>query len=136
MDNFRGLGGFESQEEWRARRPASPTPEDVEREVREEEARSREWKTAAGAREQERANLTDKQRLEKLEAWMDFTLFGSPPIDARQRAEHHLRYEHTVALQNWERENPTSWDSSYNFRSRVPSVVDGVFAARRFAPRR
>ena len=82
-----------------------------------------------------RANLTDKQRLEKLEAWMDFTLFGSPANVDREKAEAYLRSKHSVALNNWQREDP-NWVPSYAFRSRVPSVVDGVFAARRFAPRR
>lgn len=135
MDNFRSLGGYEN--EWRARKPASPTREDVEHEVMEREARSREWKAAAGARKQERAKLTDEQRLEKLEAWMDFTRFGSPANVDREKAEADLRYTYSVALNDWEREDPNKFEMPRDaFRSGVPSVVDGVFAARRFAPRR
>ena len=68
---------------------------------------------------------------------MDFTRFGSPANVDREKAEAHLRYTHGVALNNWKREDPNKFEMPRDaFRSGVPSVVDGVFAARRFAPRR
>lgn len=117
---------YHTYEDYMAAYPKEPTQDDVNRELEEREATNQQLRAAAQARAQERAQLTDKQRLEKLEAFMDRQMHGRgyPMSVDREQILMDLQAEHRRAVMFWEQDR----SDGATYRSPASSVVNDVFS--------